>query len=167
MTNYVYLDQNVTPHQYTDALTVLSGHISKELRLRNWITTFYAAAQQIAPDTILQLPAVIGKLTLCYDVVLFKKALHAQIGISGTYQSEWYQDAYMPALRAFYLQKRYISGNYPYLDAFVNLNIKRARLFIKYEHFNAGLMNYNYMMVADYPQADAALKFGISWMFFD
>ncbi len=167
MTNYVYLDQNVTPHQYTDALTVLSGHISKELRLRNWITTFYAAAQQIAPDTILQLPAVIGKLTLCYDVVLFKKALHAQIGVSGTYHSEWYQDAYMPALRAFYLQKRYISGNYPYLDAFVNLNIKRARIFIKYEHFNAGLMNYNYMMVADYPQADAALKFGISWMFFD
>jgi hypothetical protein len=167
MTNYVYLDQNVTPHQYADALTVLSGHVSKEIRLRNWITTFYAAAQQIAPDTILQLPAVIGKLTLCYDVVLFKKALHAQIGISGTYQSEWYQDAYMPALRAFYLQKRYVSGNYPYLDAFVNLNIKRARLFIKYEHFNAGLMNYNYMMVADYPQADAALKFGISWMFFD
>jgi hypothetical protein len=167
LTNYVYLNENIRPVQYTGALTVLGGHISKVFRIKHWITTVYAAAQQVTPDTILQLPAIIGKLTLCYDVVLFKNALHAQAGISGTYHSEWYQDSYMPALRAFYLQKKYISGNYPYLDAFVNLNIKRARIFVKYEHFNAGMMNYNYILVPDYPQADAALIFGISWLFFD
>jgi len=167
LTNYVYLNQNIIPEQYNDALTILSGHVSKEFRLKHWITSVYAAAQQITPDSILQLPAIIGKLTVCYDVVLFNKALHAQIGISGTYHSEWYQDAYMPAMRAFYKQREYVSGNYPYLDAFINLNIKRARLFVKYEHFNAGLMNYNYMHVPDYPQADAAFKFGISWLFFD
>jgi len=167
LTNYVYLNQAILPEQYRDALTVLAGHVSKEFRIKRWITTVYIAAQQITPDSILQMPAFIGKLSLCYDVMLFKKALHAQIGISGTYHSEWYQDAYMPALRAFYKQREYVSGNYPYLDAFVNLNIKRARLFVKYEHFNAGLMNYNYILVPDYPQADAAFKFGISWLFFD
>jgi len=167
LTNYVYLNENVLPQQYSDALTVLAGHASKEFRLKHWITTVYVAAQQITPDSILQLPALMGKLTLCYDIELFRKALHAQIGISGTYHTAWYQDAYMPALRAFYRQNSYVSGNYPYLDAFVNLNIKRARLFVKYEHFNAGLMNYNYMIVPDYPQADAAFKFGISWLFFD
>lgn len=167
LTNYVYLNQKVLPEQYHDALTVLSGHASKEFRLKHWITTVYAAAQQITPDSILQLPAIIGKLTICYDRALFNKALHAQIGVSGTYHSKWYQDAYMPAMRAFYKQREYVSGNYPYLDAFINLNIKRARMFLKYEHFNAGLMNYNYMIVPDYPQADAALKFGISWLFFD
>lgn len=167
LTNYVYLNQAILPEQYSDALTVLAGNVSKEFRIKRWITTVYVAAQQITPDSILQLPALIGKLSLCYDVMLFKKALHAQIGISGTYHSEWYQDAYMPALRAFYKQREYVSGNYPYLDAFVNLNIKRARLFVKYEHFNAGLMNYNYILVPDYPQADAAFKFGISWLFFD
>jgi hypothetical protein len=127
----------------------------------------YIALQHITPDSILQLPAIIGRLTLCYDVELFKKALHAQAGISGTYHSQWYQDAYMPAIRSFYKQRNYISGNYPYLDVFVNLNIKRARIFVKYEHFNAGLIGYNYIMVPDYPQADAAFKFGISWLFFD
>ncbi len=167
LANYVYLDQNILPQQYSDGLTIISGHVSKEFRLKHWIANVYAAAQQITPDSILQLPAFIGKLSLCYDVVLFQKALHAQAGISGTYHSEWFQDAYMPALRAFYRQNSYIAGNYPYLDVFVNLNIKRARLFVKYEHFNAGLMNYTYMMVPDYPQADAAFKFGISWLFFD
>ncbi len=167
LTNYVYLNQQILPQQYSDGLTVLAGQVSKEFRIKHWITTVYAAAQQVTPDSILQLPVFIGKLTLCYDIELFKKALHAQAGISGTYHSEWYQDAYMPALRAFYKQRTYMSGNYPYLDAFVNLNIKRARIFVKYEHFNAGLMGYNYMIVPDYPQADAAFKFGISWLFFD
>lgn len=167
LTNYVYLNNNILPQQYSDALTVLAGHVSKEFRIKHWITTVYIAAQQITPDSILQLPALVGKLSVCYDVLLFNKALHAQIGISGTYHSQWYQDAYMPALRAFYRQNSYISGNYPYLDAFINLNIKRARIFVKYEHLNSGLMGYNYMLVPDYPQADAAFKFGISWLFFD
>ncbi|MEI8048525.1 MAG: putative porin [Bacteroidota bacterium] len=167
LSNYVFLNQHVIPQQYSDFLTVLSGHVSKEFKIKHWITTIYGAAQQVTPDSILQLPAFLGKLSICYDVVLFQKALHAQVGISGTYHSEWYQDAYMPALRAFYRQNTYISGNYPYLDAFINLNIKRARIFLKYEHLNAGLMNYNYILVPDYPQADAAFKFGISWLFFD
>jgi hypothetical protein len=167
LTNYVYLNKSILPQQYNDALTVLAAHVSKEFRLKHWITTVYATGQQVTPDSILQLPAFIGKLTLCYDVMLFQNALHAQIGISGTYHSQWYQDAYMPALRSFYRQDSYRAGNYPYLDAFVNLNIKRARIFVKYEHFNSGLTGYNYMIVPDYPQPDAAFKFGISWLFFD
>ncbi len=167
ITNYVYLNQQVLPQHYNDLLRVISAHASKEFRIKHWITTVYAAAQQVTPDSILKLPAFIGKLTLCYDAVLFQKALHAQIGISGTYHSKWYQDAYMPALAFFYRQDNYQSGNYPFLDAFINLNIKRARIFIKYEHFNAGLMGYKYILVPGYPQADAAFKFGISWLFFD
>jgi hypothetical protein len=167
LTNYVYLNENILPEQYSKAMNVLAGYITKEFKIKHWITTVYAAGQQITPDTLLQLPAFIGKLTICYDAFLFNNALHTQIGLSGTYHSQWYQDAYMPALRSFYRQNSFISGNYPYLDAFVNLNIKRARIFIKYEHFNAGLMGYTYILVPNYPQADAAFKFGISWLFFD
>jgi hypothetical protein len=167
LTNYTYLDQDVRPQQYSNGLNVLSGHVNKEFHIKHWITDVYLAAQKITPDTILQLPAFIGKLTLCYDNMLFKKALHMQAGISGTYHTQWYQDAYMPALRAFYQQRTYLAGNYPYLDVFVNINIKRARIFVKYEHFNAKLIGYNYIIVPDYPQLDAAFKFGISWLFFD
>jgi hypothetical protein len=147
LTNYTFLNQNILPQQYTEGLNVLAGHVSKEFRYRHWITTAYLAAQQITPDSILQLPAVIGKLTLMLRCAAIQKStcMHRLV-VSGTYHSEWYQDAYMPALRSFYKQRSYISGNYPYLDVFVNLNIKRARIFVKYEHFNAGLMGYNYMI---------------------
>jgi hypothetical protein len=167
LTNYAFLNAAMEPEVASGAMTVLSGYVSKEFRLKHWLTSAYVSSQLVTPDTLIQLPAIIAKLTVCYDNWLFKKALHAQIGISATYHSEWYADAYMPALRAFYRQNSFIAGNYPYLDAFINLNIKRARLFVKYEHFNAGLMSYSYIMVPGYPQADAAFKFGISWLFFD
>ena len=167
ISNYTYLNQDIQPEQFTGGMAVFTTRLKKEFVYKHWISTVFMQVQKVTPDTVLQLPAFIGKLSVCYDVVLFKKALHAQFGISCLYHSEWKQDAYMPALRSFYRQKYYTSGNYPYLDAFINLNVKRARLFIKYEHFNAGMMGYKYMIVPYYPQADAALKFGVSWVFFD
>lgn len=167
ISDYIYLNQNVLPASYNNALHILAGQANKEFRVKHWIANVYATFQQITPDSIIQLPAFIGKISICYDANLFKNALHAQIGLSCTYHSKWYQDSYMPSLKAFYRQDSYESGNYPYMDAFINLNIKRARLFLKYEHFNAGLTGYNYILVPDYPQADAAFKFGVSWLFFD
>ena len=125
---------------------MLSGHVSKEFRLKHWITNVYAAVQQITPDTVLQLPAFIGKLTICYDAMLFQNALHFQTGISGTYHSQWYQDAYFPALRAFYHQINYLSWNHPYLNVFRIFNINLSRCFVKYEHFNVGLMGHNWLL---------------------
>lgn len=167
VSNYTYLDQYVQPEQFTGGLAVFAARFDKEFIYKHWITNVFINVQQLTPDTLLRLPAFLGKLTVCYDVVLFNKALHAQFGLGCLYHSEWRQDAYMPALRSFYKQNYYTSGNYPYLDAFVNLNVKRARIFIKYEHFNAGMMGYNYMVVPYYPYADAAFKFGVSWVFFD
>ncbi len=83
------------------------------------------------------------------------------------YNTEYYADAYMPALRAFYSQQSYKTGNYPYIDAFVNIRVKRAKMFLLVEHLNAGLMNYDYFMVPSYPMPDRAIKFGIAWAFYD
>ncbi|MFA5781089.1 MAG: putative porin, partial [Bacteroidales bacterium] len=67
----------------------------------------------------------------------------------------------------FYLQNDFKSDNYPFFDFFVNLKIKRARIYLKFDHVNSGLMGYNYYMIPHYPMSDRAFKFGISWMFYD
>jgi hypothetical protein len=73
----------------------------------------------------------------------------------------------MPATRSFYLQDKKQIGNYIYMDVFLNVKIQRARIFIMYSHFNASFMKQSYYMVPNYPQQDAAFKFGVDWRFFD
>jgi len=165
--HYVYLDKTITPQQYEKGILLSELNFSKQFNSRHWLANVFVNVQKSVPDSIITLPLLIGKASICYDIILFKKALHAQIGLSATYHSKWESQAYMPVLRVFYRQDFYTAGNYPYADAFINLNVKRARLFFKYEHFNSFFTGYRYMIIPGYPQDDAGFKFGISWVFFD
>lgn len=83
------------------------------------------------------------------------------------YNSAFYGDAYMPALRSYYLQRQTETGDYPYMDAFVNVRVKRARMYLIAKHVNSGLMGYNYIQVPGYPMPDRGIHFGVSWQFYD
>ena len=167
VSNFVYLDKTAQPRQLDDGLMFVSFNFSKDLKIGHWIFGSNATWQQTTKDTILSLPAITARLTVCYNMDLFKKALKAQIGFDVRYNTLYYANAYNPVLRSFYLQDEKKYGDYPYGDVFLNFKVKRARIFIKYQHANAGLLGYTYMMVPGYPQADASLKFGICWVFFD
>jgi hypothetical protein len=67
----------------------------------------------------------------------------------------------------FYNQEIEKTGNYPKMDVFVTLNIKRADLFVKYEHFNEFFGSRDYFSAYTYPINPAKVKFGIRWNFFD
>jgi len=167
ISNFVYLDKESLPAQLTDGIGVISFNINKDFRLGRWIVGGFGTWQQSTKESVLSLPSIITRLTICYNIDLFKNVLKTQAGINVLYNTSYYANAYNPALRSFFLQDQEKFGNYPYGDVFVNFKVKRARIFIKYQHANAGLLGYTYMMVPGYPQADASLKFGVSWVFFD
>jgi hypothetical protein len=73
----------------------------------------------------------------------------------------------MPASRMFYLQDEKKIGNYVYIDAFINLMVKRFRIYVKYQHLNSLWTQPRYYMVPHYPMQEAAFKFGMSWSFYD
>ncbi len=73
----------------------------------------------------------------------------------------------MPATRSFYLQDEKKIGNYVYMDVFVNLMIKRFRIFVKYQHLNALWSENQYYTVPHYPMQGNIFKYGISWSFYD
>lgn len=108
-----------------------------------------------------------GKVKLMYQNSLFKKALYFQVGLACTYHTNWKPLAYCPAYALFYKQNQYTVGNYPYMDFFLNLGIKRARIFFKYENLGSLLLENKYLMTPYYPLPDAGFKLGVSWMFFD
>jgi hypothetical protein len=125
------------------------------------------AYQTIQGANVLRLPSFLGNLAIYYTQPLFHGAATFQPGVSVFYNTFYFGNSYMPAIRSFYLQDKQQTGNYPYMDVFINLKIQRARIFVMYSHFNASLMGRTYFMVPDYPMQDAAFKFGVSWNFHD
>ena len=94
--------------------------------------------------------------------------LRMQIGVDGRFNTKYYAPSYNPALAAFYNQRDWELGNYPYLDAFITAKWKRMRIFLKYQHANFGLFgNSEYFTVAGYPQNPGMFKMGLSWSFYD
>lgn len=167
ISNYVWLNESAIPQQYSGGLAITRADAHKVFRPGHWLIDTHLILQEVSRDSILPLPALIAKGSISYSALLFKKALLIEGGISGYYYTSYYADAYMPELRMFYRQSVEKFGNYPYMDVFLNMKVKRARIFIRYQHFNAGLMGYSYYTTPHYPGADAAFKAGVSWVFYD
>jgi hypothetical protein len=47
------------------------------------------------------------------------------------------------------------------------MQLKRARMFIKMDHINQGMLNNNYFHTINYPVNPRGLRFGVSWNFYD
>jgi hypothetical protein len=115
--------------------------------------------------SIINVPDFMAEGAYWVNLVLFKKALHAQAGIDIKYYSAWYAGAYNPVTAQYYNQRLMKTGDYVFGDVFINLKVSSARIFFKYQHFNSGLMGYNYYLSPDIPMQDAAFKFGLRWVF--
>ena len=89
------------------------------------------------------------------------------LGFDLFYNTKYYADAYMPSLNSFHRQHEKQLGNYPFVDVFLNMQLKRFKFFLKVEHVNAGWIDQNYFSVLHYPRNGRDLKFGLSWTFYD
>ena len=83
------------------------------------------------------------------------------------YYSEFYGNAYNVATNNYVVQTKKVTGNYPFVDFFLNARIRPVRFFIKLDHLNQGLTGNNYQLTPGYYQNDRAFKFGINWLFYD
>jgi len=92
-----------------------------------------------------------------------------QLGAEGIYYSSYKASSYMPATGSYYLQNELETGNYPYVNAFINLKLKRTRFFLSFEHVNQGLgfMSDNYRYVPGYQMPVRMFKYGIAWTFYN
>ena len=163
----VYYNYYAMPYQFGGNAEVEQIGFKKNFRWKSWELANNVVWQKTQQTELIRLPELMSDNALSFNHLFFKKALTFQIGVEMTYFTRYTPLAWMPATREFYQQDEYKSANYPYLDAFVNIRIKRARLFLKLEHANYYFMGFNYFMIPNYPMADMALKFGVAWKFYD
>jgi Putative porin len=167
ITNYVYLDSNAHPQQFKNEFGYIYIYFNTDVSLWRFRIKTKLVYQTIQGTNVLRLPAFMGNLSVYYSQPLFNGAAVLQPGLSFNYNTSYYADGYMPALRSYYLQNQKETGNYLYMDVFINLKIQRARFFVSYTNWGSFFEGRTYWAAPHYPNQDASFRFGVSWRFHD
>jgi hypothetical protein len=162
--NHLYLDNTAHPKQHEPSVFVISANLRYNKSYKKWDVDLDLHYQKGVQDVI-NIPEFIGNITITYTKQI-QRIAKLQPGFEVLYNSTYFADAYMPAVRSFYVQSNKLLGNHFYADIFLNIIIKRTTFFLKYQHINSR-MKFDYIMTPGYPMQDMALKFGLSWKFYD
>ena len=165
--NHTYFSDSMQPTQIEKGESVLQLFIEGTIPWKSVGLNARVVYQETSQPNVIRVPRFTGTMDLYFKRLIFKEAATLKTGFQVTYFSSYFADAYMPELRVFYLQNEKKIGNYPYVDFYVTLVVKRARLFFKWAHLNGYLGDFQYYSSPHYPTRDARLYFGVSWRFHD
>lgn len=167
MRQYIYYNSQGLPQQTSEGVTVFAAQLTKRFVVgKKWHFDDYITAQY-STSGLLPLPNLIFRQSSYFQSHVFKKALLLAIGFDVFFNTSYKAPGYMPATGQFYLQNQVKVGNYPYIDFFIDAQIKKARVFFKIEHVTSGLFGHSYLQYPNYAQNDRAFKLGINWRFFN
>lgn len=166
ISDYIYWGRDSMPGQTSEAISLMEFKLFKHFKLWHFHSDNTALYQLTSNQNIIPLPMFSVYSSNYFQNTLFE-VLFFQIGIDLRYNSSWYAPAYEPATQQFYIQRERQVGNYLFADAFVNLQLKRARMFFKMTHINQGLWGNNYFHTISYPAGPRTFRFGVSWNFYD
>ena len=167
--NYTYFDQNALPAQHSGSVQVLSATLNQNFKLGIFHLDNEITWQKTSNASILPLP----DFSLYHNFYLLTKlvkVLTVQLGADVRYFTSYNATAYMPATQQFHLQPeddQVKIGGYPIVNAYLNIHLKRTRIFVMMYHVNAGMGNRQSFLVPHYPINPRLLKIGISWNFYD
>ena len=168
LSNNIYYDTQGIVRQNADPMSVMSATLNKNFTLWKLHFDHQVLFQLSSNQEVLPLPMLALNLRyyLQFDVV--KKVMQMQIGADGRYNTKWYAPAYNPVLGVFHNQNIEEYGNCPYIDVFVNIQWKRASIFLKVINLNMGWPNKSadYFSAAGYIAPQTTFKFGIHWPFY-
>ena len=163
----VYFNDSILPQQSPDNIQHILMQARTDFRVGHWGTDIRLIYQSVSHPNTIRIPEFSGKMKLFYQNILFNNALGLEMGLEVSYYTKYYANRYMPAIRSFHIQNEQAIGDYPFLDVYLNAKIGKARLFVRYDHFNAAMMGYTYYASPFYPAEDASFRFGLTWILFD
>jgi len=171
ISNHLYFDTTAYVNQYRGQVNIISGELSKRIKLGliNSVTRF--VYQQSSNDSILNLPEYNLYQSLYLERLFNFHAtggkLLLQFGVDYRYTSAYMADGYMPTTGLFYRQFNHEQEDYHCFDVFINFTIKRARFYAKYNYLNSAINKNYYFTGPYYPSPEPILKFGLAWTFYD
>lgn len=169
--NFVYMGNDALPAQHEGGLSVLALSASKDFIIWKLHLDNTVLLQQSTNSDVLSLPLVTARSAFFFSHLFKFRAtageLYFQLGAEAMIHTPYYAMNYMPATGRYFNQSETEIGNYPYINVFLNLKVKRTRIFIMGDHLNSGLMGYEYFLVPNYPLNIRMIRYGLAWTFYD
>jgi len=124
---------------------------------------------QHSTDSVqMPVPLWASKNSLYADFTLFRRLLRVQTGVDVRYFTPFFAPAYDPATGLFMHQSSTTVGGYYWGDVFLNLQVKRASIYVKAGHLNALWEEKpEYFLLPHYPGQSFGIFWGLTWCFFD
>lgn len=171
-TKYEDQIQNLTAgvHQKSGIINVLTAQLSQDLKLGPLHWDNIITYQNSSDETVLPLPAL-NLFTNLYLHFKIAGVLTVDLGADATYFTKYYAQQFCPQLNQFATQtnaeQRIQLGGYPFVNAYVNMHLKRARFYIMMSNAMDGSGNKMAFLTPHYPLNGSLLRTGISWNFFN
>lgn len=186
ITNYTYLDNasvkytnandvvsyknDMAVRQHSGNIQVFSASLRQDFKLGILHLDNEITYQKTSNETVLPLPELVLYHDLYIRFGLAKKVLNIEMGADMRYFTQYYAPDYAPAIGQFYLQNpdtRYKLGGYPLINGYINLHLKRTRIFVQMYNLLQRTGEKSYFLAPHYPLNPRILKVGLSWNFFD
>ncbi len=161
---------SVAALQYSDNIQVFSAILKKNFKLGILHLDTEIAYQKSSNQDILPLPDLSAYGNLYLKFSLAKKVLSVELGADVRYFTSYYAPDYSPTIGQYYLQNPndlIEIGNYPIVNAYINLHLKHTRIYVMLYHVNESLGNSNYFLAPHYPINPLLFKWGLSWNIFN
>ena len=163
----IYFNTEARPAQYDGIVNISEVYASAAHTLWRFQFEGFLCMNLVNNKDVIHLPAFQSRLKVSYAQPIFKKAATLQPSLTVQYFTKYYADAYMPALRTFYLQNEVLIGNYPFIDLALAINVKQADLYLQYSNMFLLTGNHNSFIAPHYPIRDSKIFIGINWRLFN
>lgn len=175
--NNLYYGSDAVIRQNDVAMSVLSANIKKNFKLGPFHLDNRVLLQFSSNEDVLPLPMLALNLRYYFQFVVQRSEdksrdiMTMQIGADAYCNTPWHSPAWNPELGVFHNQTDNLYTNGPFFDVFVNIQWKRAVIFVKYQNAGGGWPKTKF----DYFSADkfiitqnglSGLKIGIYWPFY-
>lgn len=159
--NNVYFNDLSMPVQHGGSVQVLSASLQQNFKVGILHWNNKVTFQTSSDDAVIPLPrlSVYSNLFIRFRVA---KVLHVDLGLDCDYYTKYYAPGYQLATMSFYNQRELKVGNYPFMNVYANMKLKRARFYIMMSHVNQGMTGDNYFSMPHYPMNPRRFQMGVS-----
>jgi len=175
LANPLYYDTEGIIRQFEGTMSIIKASLHKDfviaklVHLDNRLLFQMSTNQDVVP-----LPMLAVNLRWYIQFVVQRDAtkthnvMEMQIGVNGLYNTPWYAPAWNPVVGVFHNQNVEKYSNGPILDLFLNIQWKRACIFVKWENCGLGwpLKSRDYFTADHFITTRQSVKFGVLWPFY-